>query len=456
MLKQTDRGAERFVVVPRLSVPVGTPNPTETLHVPDRCAARRSPARSRERHRGGGHCWPWRARVSSRSGRARAISRPPTSSTRRLCEVLASRRDLLHLAGAAFPSCAEALVRHQQTPFRPGFLAGRIHRHQSAACRRSCWRWRRRRGAGDEAILPGAGLLNFAAAAGVAGATPAPGCSSSGNGGRSRGRSPAADAAIGAAHQGHLRQHASQPHRLDGRHRDAEGAARLKRVGRDSGSSPTRSTALFHYGGRRAPSFMDIMEPEDRILFVNWGGGGGAMTGWRIGWLRTHPSLGRMFENLIQYSSSGRRAFPQRGAIAALDEGDAFLAQQIGQAQAARDRSAGGSFRKRARCASACRLAPSICSSRWTERRNGEYRRRLRRSVEMPARWTGARHRLRQGGRGVSEALLPPPPRPGRGGAADRLAEWIRKVEAFQPPDLGTSSGMMRSDVATAGRPAEP
>jgi aspartate/methionine/tyrosine aminotransferase len=95
--------------------------------------------------------------------------------------------------------------------------------------------------------------------------------------------------------------------------------------------------ALFHFGGRRAPSFMDIMQPEDRILFVNTFSKNWAMTGWRIGWLRAHPSLGRTFENLVQYSTSGVAQFLQRGAIAALDEGDAFLASQIERAQAARD-----------------------------------------------------------------------------------------------------------------------
>ncbi len=95
--------------------------------------------------------------------------------------------------------------------------------------------------------------------------------------------------------------------------------------------------ALFHFGGHRAPSFMDIMEPEDRILFVNTFSKNWAMTGWRIGWLRTHPSLGRTFENLIQYSTSGVAQFLQRGAIAALDQGDEFLASQVERAQAARD-----------------------------------------------------------------------------------------------------------------------
>jgi aspartate/methionine/tyrosine aminotransferase len=95
--------------------------------------------------------------------------------------------------------------------------------------------------------------------------------------------------------------------------------------------------ALFHYGGRRAPSFMDIMQPEDRVLFVNTFSKNWAMTGWRIGWMRAHPSLSRMFENLIQYSSSGVAQFLQRGAIAALDHGDGFLAEQIERAEASRD-----------------------------------------------------------------------------------------------------------------------
>ena len=107
------------------------------------------------------------------------------------------------------------------------------------------------------------------------------------------------------------------------------------------------------------------MDPEDKILFVNTFSKNWAMTGWRIGWLRTHPSLGRMFENLIQYSSSGVAQFLQRGAIAALDEGDAFLAAQVEQAEAARDLVC-RKLARRARCASACRPARSICSSRST------------------------------------------------------------------------------------------
>lgn len=93
----------------------------------------------------------------------------------------------------------------------------------------------------------------------------------------------------------------------------------------------------FYYGGARAPSFIDVMEPDDRIIFVNSFSKNWSMTGWRIGWLRTHPSLQQVFENLVQYSVSGVPAFLQRGAVAALDHGDAFVDEQVQRARAARD-----------------------------------------------------------------------------------------------------------------------
>ena len=95
--------------------------------------------------------------------------------------------------------------------------------------------------------------------------------------------------------------------------------------------------ALFFYGDRRAPSFMDIADAEDRIIFVNTFSKNWAMTGWRMGWLRVHPSLQQVFENLIQYSTSGVAQFMQRGGVAALDHGDSFLVSQIDRARQARD-----------------------------------------------------------------------------------------------------------------------
>ncbi|MGB6118944.1 MAG: pyridoxal phosphate-dependent aminotransferase, partial [Mesorhizobium sp.] len=95
--------------------------------------------------------------------------------------------------------------------------------------------------------------------------------------------------------------------------------------------------ALFYYGGVRAPSFLDVAAGDDRILHVNSFSKNWAMTGWRVGWIRIHPSLQPVFDNLIQYSTSGVAQFMQRGAVVALDEGDAFVASQVERARQARD-----------------------------------------------------------------------------------------------------------------------
>ena len=96
--------------------------------------------------------------------------------------------------------------------------------------------------------------------------------------------------------------------------------------------------ARFWYGeGQRAPSYLDVMEPEDRILFVNTFSKNWAMTGWRMGWILADPSLGQVIENLIQYSTSGVAQFLQRAGVAALERGETFVAHQIARARAGRD-----------------------------------------------------------------------------------------------------------------------
>ncbi|HZZ59838.1 MAG TPA: pyridoxal phosphate-dependent aminotransferase [Roseiarcus sp.] len=91
------------------------------------------------------------------------------------------------------------------------------------------------------------------------------------------------------------------------------------------------------YDGARAPSFHDGMAPDDKILFVqtlskNW-----AMTGFRIGWLEAPPTLAPLIENFVQFTTSGVPVFTQRAAIAALTEGEAFLAGQIERCRRSRD-----------------------------------------------------------------------------------------------------------------------
>ena len=94
----------------------------------------------------------------------------------------------------------------------------------------------------------------------------------------------------------------------------------------------------FWYGdGPRAPSFFDVMAPDDRILFVNTFSKNWAMTGWRMGWIVANPSLGQVVENLIQYSTSGVAQFMQRAGVVALAHGEDFVRQQVSRARTSRD-----------------------------------------------------------------------------------------------------------------------
>src|SRR3954466_14823599 len=83
-----------------------------------------------------------------------------------------------------------------------------------------------------------------------------------------------------------------------------------------------------------APSFLDHAGPDDPLIVLNSFSKPWAMTGWRIGWL-THPAgLGDQLAKLVQINTSGVPAFLQRGAIAALRKGDAFVEQMVERCRA--------------------------------------------------------------------------------------------------------------------------
>ncbi|MBX5220616.1 MULTISPECIES: pyridoxal phosphate-dependent aminotransferase [unclassified Rhizobium] len=95
--------------------------------------------------------------------------------------------------------------------------------------------------------------------------------------------------------------------------------------------------ARYYFAGGRAASFLDVMEPDDKIVFVNSFSKNWSMTGWRVGWIVAPPEMGQVLENLVQYSTSGVAQFMQKGAVAALDQGDDFVAANIAKAARSRD-----------------------------------------------------------------------------------------------------------------------
>ncbi|RAZ87459.1 aspartate aminotransferase [Mesorhizobium hawassense] len=190
-------------------------------------------------------------------------------------------------------------------------------------------------GSGDEVIYLSPAWPNFAAAAGVAGAVPVPvTLDQSGNG-----WSCDVDKIASAITPRTKLLFINTPSNPTGWTADRETLQAILDLARQKGMwiIADEIYSLFHYGHGRAPSFLDVATAEDRILFVNSFSKNWAMTGWRVGWIKTHPALQQVFENLIQYSTSGVAQFMQRGAVAALDEGDGFIVEQVERARAARN-----------------------------------------------------------------------------------------------------------------------
>lgn len=84
---------------------------------------------------------------------------------------------------------------------------------------------------------------------------------------------------------------------------------------------------------RTTPSLHTMINPDDRVIFVNTFSKNWAMTGWRLGWIEAPKELARPIENLIQYSTSGAPVFVQRGGVAALEQGEAFLRDMLERAE---------------------------------------------------------------------------------------------------------------------------
>ena len=191
-------------------------------------------------------------------------------------------------------------------------------------------------GAGDEVVIPTPTWPNAAAAAGIMGARVAEVPMSFGNDGWSLDLDR-----LGAAITDRTRAlFVVSPNNPTGWTASRSDLVSLLALARRHGLwiVADETYARFWYGeGSRAPSFFDVMEPEDRILFVNTFSKNWAMTGWRVGWIVAHPSLGQVIENMIQYATSGVAQFMQRAAVTALERGEGFVAHMVERARRGRD-----------------------------------------------------------------------------------------------------------------------
>ena len=95
--------------------------------------------------------------------------------------------------------------------------------------------------------------------------------------------------------------------------------------------------ARMAYGRNAAPSFLEIAEPDDRLVVVNSFSKSWCMTGWRLGWLTAPPSLMPTLEKMIEFHYSCPAHFSQVAGITAVRDGEAFVTETVSRYEQARD-----------------------------------------------------------------------------------------------------------------------
>ncbi len=99
---------------------------------------------------------------------------------------------------------------------------------------------------------------------------------------------------------------------------------------------------LFYEGGAAAPSFLDIAQPQDRLIVAHSFSKSFLMTGWRLGWLVLPPGHVDAMGKLLEFNSSCAPVFVQRGGQAALGIADSFVPGLQARMKACRDRLVAG------------------------------------------------------------------------------------------------------------------
>ncbi|MBA4260449.1 MAG: aspartate aminotransferase [Comamonadaceae bacterium] len=86
-----------------------------------------------------------------------------------------------------------------------------------------------------------------------------------------------------------------------------------------------------------APSFLDVSEPDDRLIVAHSLSKSFLMTGWRLGWLVLPPALTHAVGKLIEFNTSCAPVFTQRAAVVALQRGAEVTPALVARLQTCRD-----------------------------------------------------------------------------------------------------------------------
>ena len=86
-----------------------------------------------------------------------------------------------------------------------------------------------------------------------------------------------------------------------------------------------------------APSFLDVADPQDRLVVVHSFSKSFLMTGWRLGWLVMPPEMTDAMGKLIEFNTSCSSVFTQRAGLAALQHRQEITPRLVAHLKSCRD-----------------------------------------------------------------------------------------------------------------------
>jgi len=93
----------------------------------------------------------------------------------------------------------------------------------------------------------------------------------------------------------------------------------------------------FEPNGACAPSFLDVAQPDDRLVVVHSFSKSFLMTGWRLGWMVMPPAMTQQVGKLLEFNTSCAPVFVQRAAIVALERTDEVTPRVVAHMRLCRD-----------------------------------------------------------------------------------------------------------------------
>jgi aspartate/methionine/tyrosine aminotransferase len=91
-----------------------------------------------------------------------------------------------------------------------------------------------------------------------------------------------------------------------------------------------------------APSFLDLAQPDDRLIVAHSFSKSFLMTGWRLGWLVLPPGHDAALAKLVEFNTSCAPVFVQQGGLAALAHEAELVPPLVAHMRACRDRLVAG------------------------------------------------------------------------------------------------------------------